>query len=151
MHRKEKFSFGKTFLFYAHSLLDSPVAFSTKWYWLLPLSWGAVIIYLSLLPSGAGILTLFGIPHFDKVLHAGAYGLLAFLSAFASYKTSGPSSVQVWIILGICVAMGCLLEWGQYYMHAGRSFETWDMAANAVGGIGGILGFTWIRNWFRKK
>ncbi len=127
------------------------MAFSTKWYWFLPLTWGAVIIYLSLLPSGAGILTLFGIPHFDKVLHAGGYGLLAFLSAFASYKASGPSSMRTWTIIGICVAMGCLLEAGQYYMHAGRSFETWDMLANAIGGIGGVLGFSVTRNWFRNK
>ncbi len=119
---------------------------ASRWYWFLPWTWGITIIYLSLLPGGAGILTLFGIPHFDKILHIGGYGLLALLWMFASIRVHGPSGRRAWIIFGICLGMGCLLEIGQYYMHAGRSFEYLDMLAN---GFGAFLGVVFSRRVFK--
>ena len=113
------------------------------WYWILPAAWALCIIYLSLLPGGGGIMTWFGIPHFDKVLHFGGYGLLAFLSAFASYKQVGFSKKHLTWIAVTCMFMGIGLEVGQYVMHLGRSFEALDMLANVAGVAAGLLFAPW--------
>ena len=39
----------------------------------------------------------------------------------------------------ICGLTGVLLEFGQYYLARGRSFELADMLANAFGAIAGAL------------
>jgi VanZ family protein len=123
------------------------VKFSKQAYWLLPVLWGAWIIYLSLLPGNAGILTLFGIPHFDKVAHLGAYAVWSFLFLFAAQKTLGYSKSRTWWIVGILILVGCGLEFGQYYMHEGRSFEVLDMVANGTGAISGSI----AAYFYRKK
>lgn len=119
------------------------------YWWFLPLTWASCIIYLSLLPGGGGILTWFGIPHFDKVLHFGGYGLLAFLAAFASYKEVGVSKKRMGWIAAICALMGIGLEVGQYVMQVGRSFEGLDMVANVLGVAGGIIVAPWFWRLFR--
>jgi VanZ family protein len=124
------------------------VKFSKQAYWLLPLAWGVWIIYLSLLPGGAGILTLFGIPHFDKIAHLGAYAVWCFLFLFAAQKTLGYSKSRTWAIVGVLILVGCGLEFGQYYMHEGRSFEVMDMVANSLGSISGAF---FERFLFKKK
>jgi VanZ family protein len=111
------------------------VKISKQAYWLLPILWGAWIIYLSLLPGNAGILKLFGIPHFDKVAHMGAYGVWSFLFLFAAQKTLGDSKKIMWWIIGALILVGCGLEFAQYYMHEGRSFEVLDMVANSIGSV----------------
>ena len=120
---------------------------SKQAYWLLPVLWGAWIIYLSLLPGGAGILTLFGIPHFDKIAHLGAYAVWCFLFLFAAQKALGYSKSRTWWIVGVLILVGCGLEFGQYYMHEGRSFEVMDMLANAFCVMTGIL----IYYFFKKR
>jgi len=123
--------------------------FSKQAYWLLPILWGTWIIYLSLLPGNAGILKLFGIPHFDKVAHLGAYGVWSFLFLFAAQKTLGDAKkIKLWII-GVLVLVGCGLEFGQYYMHEGRSFEVLDMVANSLGAICGTFGMTIFKKYFQ--
>lgn len=114
--------------------------FPKQAYWLLPILWGAWVIYLSLLPGNSGILVLFGIPHFDKVAHIGAYAVWSFLFLVAAQKTSGSIKTKKWWIVGTLAIVGCSLEYGQLYMHDGRSFELLDMIANGVGAICGIFG-----------
>ena len=114
--------------------------FSNSWYMSLPILWGAWIIYLSLLPGNAGILTLFHIPHFDKVAHMGAYGIWSFLFLFASGRISGYSGIRsAWMVASLCL-VGCGLEFAQYYLHEGRSFEVLDMVANTIGALLGWAG-----------
>lgn len=114
--------------------------------WLLPILWGLLIIYLSLLPAGTGIMILFGIPHFDKIGHMGAYGVWSFLFIMAAQKNFGFSSKRNWWIVLVLCLVGCGLEMGQYYMHQGRSFEVWDMVANIVGTSLGFLFFNLLSN-----
>lgn len=105
-------------------------------------------MYLSLLPGAGGMLTWMGIPYFDKILHMGGYGLLSLLWTFAWFKSSAqlPFTREKWVLAGSAL-MGCALECGQYLMHAGRSFELWDMVANVVGAVLGVAGFRCIRKW----
>jgi len=93
------------------------------------------------------MLTWFGIPHFDKVAHLGAYGVWSFLFLLAAQKTLGYCKQRMWQIVGLLILVGCGLEFGQYYMHEGRSFEVLDMLANTVGVMTGIL----IYYFFKKR
>jgi VanZ family protein len=90
-----------------------------------------------------------GIPHFDKILHAGAYAVLAFLWVWAASRSPGFQTVWLWYIALACIFIGCTLEAGQYFLTSGRSFEWWDMVANAVGAVLGSRIFLPI--FFQKK
>jgi VanZ family protein len=105
------------------------------------------IIYLSLLPGGTGIMILFGIPHFDKIGHAGGYGVWAFLLILAAQKNFGANTARNWWIVAALCLVGCGLEFGQYYMHQGRSFEVLDMLANTLGSVTGFF----VSRFFLKK
>lgn len=111
----------------------------------LPASFTVFIMYMSLLPGGAGVMKMFGIPHFDKVLHFGAYACMTFLWYWAIRKGTGAGSAAGMYVFGVCLLLGCLLEAGQYWMHAGRSFEALDMVANGLGALAGIVAGRWLR------
>jgi VanZ family protein len=124
----------------------SPVANSPIIRWLPPVLWGLVIFVLSLMPGGQGNMLLFGIPHFDKVGHFGMYAIWAFLicMALSGYPLlPGRKAFWLTVILGAITGVG--LEYGQYFMHQGRSFELADMIANAFGAvIGAVCGFMYF-------
>lgn len=106
--------------------------------WLPPVLWGLVILVLSLMPGGKGNMMLFGIPHFDKVGHFGMYAIWTFLFFRAFSSNPGmPFQRSLWISVMIGTLTGAVLEFGQYFMGNGRSFELADMVANALGGIVG--------------
>lgn len=112
-----------------------------------PVVWGLVIFVLSLMPGGQGNMLLFGIPHFDKVGHFGMYAIWAFLiyMALSGYPLLSPGKA-FWTSVLIGAITGVALEYGQYFMHQGRSFELADMIANAFGAvIGSVCGF-WYFN-----
>jgi VanZ family protein len=123
---------------------------SDNWYlrWLPPALWGLVILVLSLMPGGPGNMMLFGIPHFDKVGHFGMYAVWTFLFFRALSGNQGMTSSRAFGISVITGALtGVLLEYGQLFMHQGRSFELADMLANTFGALAGA-GFCYF---LRKK
>ena len=105
-----------------------------------PVLWGLVIFVLSLMPGGQGNMLLFGIPHFDKVGHFGMYAIWAFLifMALSGYPLASKTKA-FWISVLLGAFTGVALEYGQYFMHQGRSFELADMIANAFGALIGSL------------
>lgn len=115
--------------------------------WLLPLAWGVLIIVLSLMPGGPGQLNFLGIPHFDKVGHFGMYAIWTFL-IFRTLMSGVTVSVEraFWVAVLVGSVAGIGLEYGQYFMHQGRSFELADMIANAAGALAGA----WAGQLFRK-
>jgi VanZ family protein len=122
---------------------DSPIL-----RWLPPFLWGLVILVLSLMPGGPGNMMMFGIPHFDKVGHFGMYAIWTFLffRAFSGHPGI-TANRSFWISVLTGALTGVVLEFGQLYMHQGRSFELADMVANTIG-AGTGAGFSWF---FRKK
>ena len=86
------------------------------------------------------MLILFGILHFDKIAHLGAYAVWSFFFLLAAQKTFGSIKTRKWWIVGMLALAGCGLEYAQYFMHEGRSFELLDMIANGAGAICGIFG-----------
>ncbi|GAB4299755.1 MAG: hypothetical protein Fur0034_11730 [Desulfuromonadia bacterium] len=101
------------------------------------LLWLATIWYLSLVSNLPLPETSF--VGFDKLEHAGAYALLAFLAvlAFEPVLAGWRSVVLVIVILSV---NGAILECLQKVMCQGRSFEVADMAANTVGtAVGAVV------------
>ena len=107
--------------------------------WILPVLWGILLAILSLMPAGQGNFSFFGIPHIDKIAHFGMYGVWTFLVFRAWSSTSAiPYHKLMWFTFLLGTLTGALLEYGQYSMTAGRSFEIADMIANAVGSFAGV-------------
>ena len=82
------------------------------------------------------------IPHGDKIMHLGAYGLLGLLGALA---TNGEKRTGIVIF---CAVLGILLEVLQLEMRAGRHFEVLDIIANIIGSLLGVAAFTLF---FKRK
>ena len=114
--------------------------------WLPPVLWGLVILVLSLMPGGAGNMMLFGIPHFDKVGHFGMYAVWTFLFFRAlSFHPEMSAGRSFWTSVLLGVLTGVALEYGQMFMHQGRSFEVADMIANALGaGVGTLTAYYFL-------
>jgi VanZ family protein len=108
--------------------------------WILPALWGILLAVLSLMPAEQGNLLLFGIPNIDKVAHFGMYSVWTFL-VFRAW--SGTSNISKSRLMALTFLLGTLtgivLEYGQYLMTVGRSFEIADMIANAVGSVSGVI------------
>jgi len=77
--------------------------------------------------------------YLDKIAHVGFYFLQIFLIL---YESKGFYSKSLTIkALAYCFLFGILVELGQKYFLLGRSFEIWDIVANIIGSIIGILFF----------
>ncbi len=110
------------------------VYLKTKWPAIL---WSVIVFILLVLPEkqmpGK---KLFDIPHFDKLVHALAFGLLVFLWAFY-YKSRVKTTQFIKILLILAISgtiYGVLMEYVQLW--AGRDFDVWDMVADAAGAFG---------------
>lgn len=96
------------------------------------------VAYMSLRPS----LSVGGVPHMDKVLHFGTYGVLAGLARLGWWRSWGG-----WIFLGLA-SFGIALEILQHVMDLGRSGSLADTAANCAGAAICLLcfHFFWTRH-----
>lgn len=107
----------------------SPVAFYMRM--LAPFAWAGTILWLSLTSNPPQIQGVLG---WDKLLHAGAYGLLSLLLAQFLLCVFGRNSSKAWWYAGFAaVCFGALLEILQLVVQTGRTAEWWDLFADAVG------------------
>ena len=106
--------------------------------------WATLIIILSLMPGGTGSMSFFGIPHFDKVGHFGMYAIWVFIMVVTSSVRKTTAAGRLYIPMWIGIVVGAGLEFGQRWMHQGRSFEVADMVANAAGAFAGWLVGCWV-------
>lgn len=91
-------------------------------------------------------------PDFDKVLHAGVYGLLGFLfcRALGAHPRLSRRSIPLLVLAALCTALyGLSDEWHQSFIPA-RTADAMDLLADLVGGILGSLAFLGLRG-LRKK
>jgi len=114
-----------------------------KWRWIPPIVWGILLAVLSLMPTGNSQMFLFHIPNLDKVAHFGMYAVWAYLIVYAWTSNSTYSNQKVkWLTFLFGTLLGVILEYGQYTMTFGRSFETWDIVANSIGSLVGAFFFS---------
>jgi hypothetical protein len=102
------------------------------------LVWLAAVTVVStgeLLPGNSAPMLWLGSTEIsDKVVHFGAYAMLAFIPCFGFATRTGISLSMVLIALGVA------LEFTQKLV-PGRSFDWMDAAANSLGVLsGGVLG-----------
>ncbi len=92
----------------------------------------AIGAYLSL---RAGIMREPVIPHFDKLLHALGYGVLAILACGLFAPGNARRTALLWLVF-----FGGLIEWAQGICAINRLADPWDLLANACGiGLAAIL------------
>jgi VanZ family protein len=103
---------------------------------LAAIGWAVVLYYLSAQP-GIDVQPLFAGQ--DKVFHAGAYSVLGFL-ILGAIKPAGHAHSQGQILLaaGLAAGYGLFDEFHQYFV-PGRSADTFDVIADAAGGMLGVL------------
>jgi len=103
-----------------------------------PVLWALILIWLSLTPSPP---QLPGVLGWDKLLHAGSYGLLTILVAqFLLYLSFNLGKTGWQAVLPV-VCCGALLEVLQLLLQTGRTAEWWDLVANTVGAFLAYLVF----------
>lgn len=96
----------------------------------LPALWALAVLWLSLTPSPPQMHGIFG---WDKLLHAGAYGLLSLLIAQALLYLHRSIKQAWWQAAVLSILFGALLEILQLSAQTGRRGEWLDLFADAVG------------------
>lgn len=104
------------------------------------ITWICLVTWLSLRSAGSlKKLWVHSIVHFDKLLHAGVYLVMAGLVSFAIKKDNKP--VSYWSVILFCGLWGVLMEVLQYCLASGRDFDVFDIIANIIGSLVGVAGF----------
>lgn len=100
--------------------------------WLLAmLAWAGIMLWLSLTPSPPQIPGALG---WDKLQHAGAYGLLSLLIAGFLLSLQRLDPTRAWWFAGVtAICYGGLVEVLQLLARTGRTAEWWDLVADAIG------------------
>ncbi len=100
------------------------------------------IIGLTLLPKATFPKSQLTIPHIDKVVHFGFYFILITIYLIEGAKHK--KNLGLWAGLLFSSSLGIGTEYGQLYLHNGRSYDLWDMVANMLGVCAGALVYTFI-------
>lgn len=121
-------------------------------YYLPAAGWIILILFLCTLPGKAvpqvGFLDFL---HVDKVAHFFLFGGMVLLLAFGYYRHHGYIRAGMLTLIVMCVtAYGLAIEFIQKYLVANRSFDMWDLAADAAGAVAGALIFRYIGKRFLK-
>jgi VanZ family protein len=107
--------------------------------WLVTTALALGILVLSLIPKPPELDV--GVSFGDKIAHIAAYLVLGYMLTRSSL-TSLPRSAKLRLgmmlgSLAICIAYGGLIELLQHF--TGRQTELWDLAADTVGALGGVV------------
>jgi hypothetical protein len=97
-----------------------------------------LIITLSIIPQPAiQTKSLLFFEGADKVVHLVMYALLMFVWIKSKVFFSNKWIKHNWLFSGLlyCLSLGLILEILQYYTSLGRSFELFDIFANATGSL----------------
>ena len=109
--------------------------------WLMLIGLCLLIFWQSSGPRPPQTSTFSGI---DKLAHAAAYALLAFLAAraFATLPVPGQRPALLWAAALFAALYGLSDEFHQSFV-PGRSADVWDWVADLSGAIGGALIYRW--------
>jgi len=97
--------------------------------------WLLASIVLVLVVIWGSLQTRYGlnVPHgFDKVEHVSTY---MFLAVWFTGLIQRP---RYWIAMLCLLGLGATMEFAQWAMHAGRTADPYDMAANCCGVLAGL-------------
>lgn len=113
---------------------------------ILSLIYLGIVAVLSLLPAN----DLPQLPLFsgaDKIIHTFLYAGLTWMVCWMIYADKKQSKYFLSAILSI--TWGVLMEFCQFYMKLGRSFDYFDIVGNSIGTLSGLLIFKTILNKYK--
>ncbi len=84
----------------------------------------------------------------DKVIHFMMYLIFSILGGWT--LKAEKNRYGVWLILPVTIGWGILMELIQLEMHAGRSFSYYDILANSIGVITGIILYLFVSRKFAR-
>ena len=118
-------------------------------YWLPPLGWALFILILSSRPL-QGFTPLF--VHFDKLVHAGEYGILSLLlyRAFIHAQQGWLRKQAVSLSVLSCIIFGFSDEVHQMYVPM-RTADAADFLADSIGVVLSHLGLWSVRSYRLKR
>ncbi|MBN8666688.1 MAG: VanZ family protein [Chitinophagales bacterium] len=99
------------------------------------------------IPSGG----LLNIPHLDKPVHFILFGILTIAWCYFIWKkmTATPASIQTFYTISfLSLVYGVIMEFVQANFIPHRSFDYWDIVADAIGSIAG--GWWSTRRYIKK-
>ena len=120
---------------------------------LLTIVWAVVIAILTLSPGRAvPDVPFWNIPHFDKIVHAGIFGMLSFLMARGTIRQYAGQKIKKAFVISFFVAIGygLIIEYLQRLV-PGRSFELSDLMANTAGAVLGLIGCHFLSKLFGNR
>ena len=119
------------------------------WLWAPVVACVAAVHYGSVTPPA--VLPAPIVPHSDKAVHAGAYGVMAALLARAMRGSTRASDATVAAAAFVAATLwGGVEEWFQMSL-AARSSEWGDVLANAAGGALAALAWLRVRAWLARR
>ena len=107
------------------------------------------VALLSLLPPDDFPSQLPSFPGADKLVHICMYFGLASLTCWSMRAEAQHRWYYFVILFAIC--WGITMEIFQLIMHVGRSFEMFDILANSVGSLIGILGYMLLNQGIKNS
>ncbi|MCB9204562.1 MAG: VanZ family protein [Flavobacteriales bacterium] len=107
---------------------------------ILAVCWTAFIVYaLTKEPSSLPRYKWLAIEGVDKVIHAILFAIEAWLVAWAFGRDRNWRPI-LWVLL-FCTVLGGGLEWVQHQFIEGRTGDVWDLLADSVGAVLGVMAF----------
>lgn len=111
------------------------------------IAWFFIVVFLTCLPgSDLPQMGWLNRIHFDKLVHVGLFGMLAFLFSFPFFKTDITLSKKIGYLLWIAIIAslwGLAIEFIQKYFVSGRTFDLLDWAADS---LGALIAFLYCRS-----
>jgi len=104
--------------------------------------WSAIVIILLCIPGSdlPDESSFLEIPYFDKWVHFGIFALFVTLWCWAVSLKSQTGLVKKFILITISgIALGYLLELAQKYLVPNRDYDLWDVVADGIGTVIGLL------------
>ena len=106
-----------------------------------------ILITVALLSPVAEIRDV-GITFLDKLIHVLLHLILSYI--WLTYVFSGDnyhiSFRTLFVVLGICFCYGVVIEASQHWFTLSRKFDLYDIIANGIGSLIGLLSFWIVRS-----
>lgn len=114
------------------------IKMSTKFYLIAAVIWTIITLYFSLISArSASRFNIWDLTGIDKIAHLIFYLIFSFLWSMNFRKRN----VEKKYVLIFSISFGVLMEILQLYLFNGRSFEFYDIIANILGSIIGVILF----------
>lgn len=119
-------------------LINKLKTLSDHFYLKLAVLWTCITIWLSLISARtATSIKIWEFPGVDKLAHLGFYTVFCFLWSMGLREKSDLKNIPIFF----SISFGVLMEICQFYLSNGRSFELFDILANIIGSILGMILF----------